>query len=222
MGRLDDQIVLLNGEKTNPIPMGELIFATGSVLFTIWLAECVESEILRSPIIQYAAMFGRERNQTGVLIEITEDLKYKTQSQGGRVEIINQIWCVSILIFILFTFDLYADRPYVERANQVSSTHSRLTRNAVIFTSPTRILPRTPKGTVSRASVLGLYADEIEEMYAMLDSHAGLDIVVVPPKTWTNKHEIEEWVGNCVKEVLGRRIESNADFFQQGMDRSVI
>ncbi|KAF8758798.1 Sarcoplasmic/endoplasmic reticulum calcium ATPase 3 [Rhizoctonia solani] len=50
VGRLDDQIVLLNGEKTNPVP--------------------IEDQIVKSPLIQSAIMFGREQNQTGVLIEL--------------------------------------------------------------------------------------------------------------------------------------------------------
>ncbi|KAF8601148.1 acetyl-CoA synthetase-like protein [Ceratobasidium sp. AG-I] len=181
VGRLDDQIVLLNGEKTNPIPM--------------------ESEILRCPLIQYAAMFGRERNQTGVLVELVEDAKHKAQTQEGRTEIVDQIW------------------PYIEKANLASFTHSRLARNAIVFTDPTRILPRTPKGTVSRLSALSAYAQDIEEMYATLDNSTTLGSTTYLPESWTNTHEVRRWVGDYVKEVLGRDTASNADLFQQGMDR---
>lgn len=42
--------------------------------------------------MQYAAIFGRERNQTGVLIELIEEVKAMQQSREGRADLVDQIW----------------------------------------------------------------------------------------------------------------------------------
>ncbi|KAJ1310584.1 hypothetical protein OPQ81_007313 [Rhizoctonia solani] len=107
-GRLDDQIVLHNGEKVNPGPM--------------------EAEIVKCPIVRYAVVFGRERNQTGVLIELEEHVNGIYQTKEGRVKAINEIW------------------PFIERANHISPTHSRLEKHTAIIVDPARPLPRTPQG----------------------------------------------------------------------------
>ncbi|KDN41199.1 hypothetical protein RSAG8_07613, partial [Rhizoctonia solani AG-8 WAC10335] len=95
VGRIDDQIILLNGEKTNPGPM--------------------EGEIVKCPIVHYAVMFGRERNQTGVLIELEEGASSLYHTKEGRAKATEQIW------------------PFVERANQTSPTHSRLDKQTIIL-----------------------------------------------------------------------------------------
>lgn len=59
-------------------------------------------------------------------------------------------------------------------------------------------------------------------MYATLDNDVALGPKVKLPKTWADKHELQGWVGDRVKEVLGKHISPNADFFQQGIDRLVI
>lgn len=66
IGRLDDQIILQNGEKTNPGPM--------------------EIEITDSPLVQSSILFGRARNQMGVLIELAESAKANYEDRAGLVD----------------------------------------------------------------------------------------------------------------------------------------
>ncbi|KAF8601146.1 acetyl-CoA synthetase-like protein [Ceratobasidium sp. AG-I] len=172
VGRLDDQIVLLNGEKTNPVPM--------------------EAEIVQSPIVQGAVMFGRERNQTGVLIELVNDLKI------NHTEIVEEIW------------------PYIERANQTSPTHSRLTRDTIIFTRPAEPLPRTPKGAIARAPGLKAYEKEIEEMYNALEK--GVVVGSGAEVVWEDVMQVRRWVKERVEGVLRKEVDAEGDLFQQGMD----
>ncbi|KAG8748024.1 hypothetical protein FRC10_009776 [Ceratobasidium sp. 414] len=86
-------------------------------------------------------MFGRERSQTGVLVEL-EGSNFDSVP-GVNLEDIGQVW------------------PFVETANRDASTHSRIAREAIIFSSSKRPLPRTPKGNVARAASLELYKEEI-------------------------------------------------------------
>ncbi|KAH7330580.1 hypothetical protein B0J17DRAFT_632360 [Rhizoctonia solani] len=66
VGRVDDRIVLLNGEKTNP----------GS-----W------AEIAKCPLVHSAIMFGQARNQTGVVIELQETSGLLSEKNNSRREL---------------------------------------------------------------------------------------------------------------------------------------
>ncbi|CAE6440754.1 unnamed protein product [Rhizoctonia solani] len=180
VGRLDDQIILLNGEKTNPGPM--------------------EGEIVKCPIVHYAVMFGRERNQTGILIELEESVNDLYKTEEGRSKAIEEIW------------------PFVERANQTSSTHSRLEKQTLILVDPARPLPRTPKGTIPRSAALKLYAHDIEEMYLDLEKDSGAAGAVDPPQSWESTEDVEAWISRGVQSLLDRDVDVVGDLFQQGMD----
>ncbi|KDN49451.1 hypothetical protein RSAG8_02153, partial [Rhizoctonia solani AG-8 WAC10335] len=177
VGRLDDQIVLLNGEKTNPVP--------------------IEDEIIKCPQIQSVVMFGREQNQTGLLIELRDQ---PTSLLNQEYEnIVDQIW------------------PFIELANNNTSTHSRIAREAIIFSETSRPLPRTPKGNVARAAALKLYADDITRMYGQLGKGSSLKSLGAP-KSWGNRGEVELWLARCVAHLLGRPLNARDDLFQQGLD----
>lgn len=180
VGRLDDQIVLLNGEKTNPVPM--------------------ENEIAKSPLVRHAIMFGRERNQTGVLIELEESASTKYDFRKDHASLVEEIW------------------PYIEHANQTSPSHSRLDKSTIIFVDPAHLLPRTAKGTIARAAATRSYGHQIEDMYAMLDAGNGILSGIEAPKSWGDQEIMEAWVGKCVGSIMGREVDVVGDLFQQGMD----
>lgn len=68
--------MLASGEKTVPTPMEDIINS--------------------SPLVQGSVMFGRERNQVGVLVEPFRFVD--VGDDGVIVEFRNKIWCVSMLI----------------------------------------------------------------------------------------------------------------------------
>ncbi|GAB1525258.1 hypothetical protein RhiTH_008416 [Rhizoctonia solani] len=180
VGRLDDQIILLNGEKTNPGPIGK--------------------EVGRCPIVRCAIMFGRERSQTGVLIELEESANYMYRTKEGQSKAMEDVW------------------PFIERANQASATHSRLERRTIILVDPTHPLPRTVKEGVSRPGALKLYASVIEEMYLGLEKNFGAADGIKPPRSWDSTKDIEVWVTQEIQNLLGRQVDVCGDLFQQGMD----
>ncbi|CAE6425821.1 unnamed protein product [Rhizoctonia solani] len=177
VGRLDDQIVLLNGEKTNPVP--------------------IEDEIIKCPQVQSAVMFGREQNQTGLLVELRDQSISLLNEEYENT--IDQIW------------------PFIELANHNTSTHSRIAREAIIFAESSRPLPRTPKGNVARAAALRLYADDIARMYHQLGQGSALKSLGTP-RSWESRNEVELWLARCVAYLLGRELNPGDDLFQQGLD----
>ncbi|KAF8738313.1 Male sterility protein, partial [Rhizoctonia solani] len=160
----------------------------------------VQGEIGMCPIVRSAVMFGRERNQTGVLIELEENVSSMYDTQEGRSKTIDEVW------------------PFIERANQTSATHSRLERRTIIFVDPARPLPRTVKGGISRPGALKLYASVIEEMYLGLEKGFGAADRIKPPRSWDTTEGIEVWVTEEIQNLLGRKVDVCGDLFQQGMD----
>lgn len=67
-------ITLASGEKTVPAPM--------------------EAIINSSPLLQGAVVFGRERNQIGVLVEPRTEHLVDTGDDGAVVAFRNKIWYV--------------------------------------------------------------------------------------------------------------------------------
>lgn len=74
VGRLDDVIVLSNGEKTVPPPMEDIVAA--------------------SPYIQGCVMFGHQRTEVGILVEPTPSEQIDIDDDGQVAQFRNKIWCV--------------------------------------------------------------------------------------------------------------------------------
>jgi long-subunit acyl-CoA synthetase (AMP-forming) len=74
VGRADDVITLASGEKTVPTPM--------------------EGIIIGSPLLQGAVMFGRERNQVGVLVEPRPEHAVDVLDENAVAAFRNEIWSV--------------------------------------------------------------------------------------------------------------------------------
>ncbi|QRV95150.1 AMP binding enzyme [Ceratobasidium sp. AG-Ba] len=179
IGRADDQIVFLNGEKVNPEP--------------------IEMEIKKSPVVRFAAVFGRERNQAGVLIELTEEAQVRSYSATERDGVLAEIW------------------PYIVQANKSSPAHARLVKQMVVFTRPDIELPRTPKGTIPRSAAFKAYQSDINAAYGDLQ-RAAAQSDAPGLENWTDRASVEEWLSNQIAEIIGRKVDPMEDLFQQGMD----
>jgi len=65
-------IVLASGEKTVPAPM--------------------ESIISASPMVQGVVMFGRQRNQVGILVEPRPEYRVDTKNDQAVEEFRDKVW----------------------------------------------------------------------------------------------------------------------------------
>ncbi|KZO93859.1 acetyl-CoA synthetase-like protein [Calocera viscosa TUFC12733] len=70
IGRADDQIMMSNGEKTNPGPMEHIISG--------------------NPNVQACMMFGRARTQAGIAVEPAEHIQ--VTNEAGRADFLSLIW----------------------------------------------------------------------------------------------------------------------------------
>ena len=128
-GRHDDVIVLSNGEKFNPGLM--------------------EHTIQSHPLVSAALIFGRERFQSALLIELHDSSKAISRQDKERT--VTELWDV------------------IEQANAQAPGHGKISRSLVAFTKPSKSMLRTPKKSVIRNATYKLYAEEMNNLYESFD-----------------------------------------------------
>jgi hypothetical protein len=99
----------------------------------------IEEAILADKRIKSAILFGRERNQVGVLIE---PAKYGQESAS----FIENIW------------------PTIEAATANSPNFSRIFKHLILPTKENKPVLRADKGTVKKKATLAAYNDEIDAL----------------------------------------------------------
>jgi hypothetical protein len=111
--------------------------------------------------------------------------------------------------------------PFIEEANKIAPAYSRIFKEMILIAPSNKPLPRVGKGTVARKAAIALYDNEINELYALVESNAGGDSVD-PPKTW-NEEDVQAWLLGQIKDVLpdganGADVHPTKDLFEQGFD----
>lgn len=117
-----------------------IVFATGQNFSPVHVEEIISGESAISAVL----VLGKGRSQSGILVEAvpppTNDLE--------RDNLLNEIW------------------ESVNVANNFIPTESlKIRREMVIFTSVSKPMLRTGKGTVQRKATVDLYAPEINALY---------------------------------------------------------
>ncbi|KAJ7360799.1 putative aminoadipate reductase [Mycena albidolilacea] len=179
VGRLDDVLIMANGEKTVPGPM--------------------EDAMMASPFIMGAVMFGRERNQVGVLIEPNPQYKLDPSNEQQVARFRNTIW------------------PVIEEANENAPAFSRIYKEMILVTQPERPMLRAPKGTVIKKPTLALYKQEVEELYNTIEASGNAASDIELPASWSSQ-DLESWLKTHASLVADREIRSGHDLFDQGFD----
>ncbi|KAJ7636839.1 acetyl-CoA synthetase-like protein [Roridomyces roridus] len=178
VGRLDDVLILGNGEKTVPGPMEDLI--------------------LSIPFVGGAIMFGRERNQVGLLVEPRQLVDPSDEYQ--LIEFRNLIW------------------PVVEEANKIAPSFARIYKEMILVSQPGKPMVRSPKGTVVRKSTLALYNAEIDTLYRTIEESGDVGVTDVGlPSSWTAK-DLEPWLTRHTTLLADRSISPQDDLFNQGFN----
>ncbi|KAF7347157.1 Acetyl-CoA synthetase-like protein [Mycena venus] len=179
VGRLDDVLIMANGEKTVPGPMEDIMMA--------------------SPHIVGAVMFGRERNQVGVLIEPNLQHKIDPKDEQQIVRFRNLIW------------------PIVEEANENAPAFARIYKEMILVTEPGRPMVRAPKGTVIKKATIASYTQDIDELYDTIEASTNAASDVEPPSSWTSKN-LQPWLKTHATSVAHKDIHGGHDLFDQGLD----
>jgi hypothetical protein len=119
VGRQDDVLTLSSGEKVVPLPIEELI--------------------VRNNQIHSAILFGRGRDQVGVLIEPVCHIQDVTM-------FIDDIW------------------PTIKASTTSSPAFSRIFKHLILITNKAKPVIRTDKGTIKRKATIAFYAEEINAL----------------------------------------------------------
>ncbi|RPD58224.1 acetyl-CoA synthetase-like protein [Lentinus tigrinus ALCF2SS1-7] len=180
-GRRDDQIVLSNGEKTNPLPL--------------------ERGINDDPHVQDCVMFGNMKFQNGVLVQPIPELDIDPDDEGAVAKFRNLIW------------------PTVERVNAGAPQQSRIFKEMILVTSPSKPFDYNAKGNIRRGAILQRYAKEIDALYDRVEQSVQGDIAA--PSIW-DPESTRSFVRAVIRRVMMRPLlDDSADFFRSGCDRSV-
>ncbi|KAH7912704.1 acetyl-CoA synthetase-like protein [Hygrophoropsis aurantiaca] len=177
VGRTDDVLMLASGEKTVPAPM--------------------ESIIGSSPFIKGVVMFGRERNQVGILVEPHDDHIVDTRNEGQLAQFKDKIW------------------PWIEEANRMAPGYSRIFKDMILVTHQDKPMPRAGKGTVQKKSAVQLYGTDIDALYERIENDVDSANV---PTNWSQE-ALQLWLEGCATRISANGgIDSSIDIFSQGMD----
>ncbi|KAH0581464.1 hypothetical protein H2248_012544 [Termitomyces sp. 'cryptogamus'] len=177
VGRLDDVIIHSSGEKTVPGPM--------------------EVIIMSNPCVQGAVVFGRERTQTGVLIELASGAEVNVGNEAQLALARNELW------------------PTIEEANNVAPAFSKIFKEMILFAFKEKPLPRAGKGTVMRIAALNLYASEISALYDNIENNVAYNS---RPRSW-DIIDVENWIlGQAIELTSRENIFLDVDLFDQGLD----
>jgi len=110
-------------------------------------------------------MFGRERNQPGVLIELAPQYAIDVNDEQEVIKARNLVW--SVVWYFLCSppyINWMLFRPIVEEANKVAPSFSRLYKEFIVIVSEGKPLPRAGKGTIMRKAALNVYSKEIDDV----------------------------------------------------------
>ena len=103
----------------------------------------MEGALLAHPLINGVLVCGQNRNHASLLIEA----RRPPQTEQERSQLLLEIW------------------PSIELANEDAPQHGKIARGLVLFTELHRPMIRAGKGTVLRKMTVGLYENDLEEMY---------------------------------------------------------
>ncbi|KAJ6449036.1 hypothetical protein C8R47DRAFT_1265595 [Mycena vitilis] len=155
--------------------------------------------MVASPLIAGAVMFGRERNQVGVLIEPSPHHPVDTEDDHQVAKFRNLIW------------------PVIEEANENAPAFARIYKEMILLTRPGRPMVRAPKGTVIKKSTIASYKLEIEELYDTIEASGNAASDIEPPSSWT-AGDLESWLQTHATLVADKEIRRGHDLFEQGFD----
>ncbi|KAF9544259.1 acetyl-CoA synthetase-like protein [Agrocybe pediades] len=152
----------------------------------------------RDPHIRSAVIFGRGQFQAGVIIdpkpEFAPDVKDKSQLDA----FLEKIW------------------PTVKLMNEYAPQHSRIFKEMITTSLPSKPFQYTIKNTPRRQLIIGMYKEEINSLYAAADDSNKSSIPA--PSIWEGE-PLFDFVRSVVgKVLLHREVGDSDDIFQHGCD----
>ncbi|KUI54166.1 Carboxylic acid reductase [Cytospora mali] len=167
-----------------------IVFSNGEKLNPVTIEEIVSDH----PCLKGALVVGSEKFQAGLIIEPYEDPKNAAEEQA----LLDSVW------------------PLVERANEETVAHGRISRDMIRLSNPQKPFLRAAKGTVQRAGTIKLYADEIEKLYEKESSDQDED---APKLDISSEDALTASIVDALRKDVGAdKLDADVDFFAAGID----
>ncbi|KAK0192594.1 male sterility protein-domain-containing protein [Armillaria mellea] len=157
-------------------------------------ASPLEGILNQDPHIAGSIMFGRGNFHAGVLIDPKPEFKIDPSDTTQLTDFRNQIW------------------PTIEKMNKFAPKHSRIFKEMILVSSPSKPFTYTTKNTARRLSVIEDYEDEIQALYDTVEDNILTDYIP-PPCEWNANfnHDLFEygcdslqatWIKNTLLQAL--------------------
>lgn len=167
-----------------------IVFVNGEKLDPI----AIEDHVCSHVAVNSAIVAGDGRFHAALLVEPTESL----HTAKEKAHLLESIW------------------PLIEKANENSPAHGKISKAYILFTSPGKPMLRAGKGTVQRRLTLTAYFDEIDALYA--DAESFMTAKVPPLARESETSSLEHLVLHLVQQLAlhNKQIGLNDDFFLHG------
>nr|WGM49229.1 carboxylic acid reductase [Boreostereum vibrans] len=157
----------------------------------------LESILMQDPHVASAVIFGRGQFQNGVLVDPKPQFAFDPTDEVKLAEFRNLIW------------------PTVEKLNNFAPAHSRLFKETILVSKPSKPFELTSKMTARRHVVIKAYAEEIETLYETIKNSSQEDI---PPRDSWSAESTKKFIRKVVERVMQLELDDNSDFFLEGCD----
>lgn len=166
-----------------------IVFSNGEKLNPVTIEEIVSDH----PNLKGAMVVGAQKFQAGLIVEP----QVSPETEAEERALLDSVW------------------PLVEKANQETVQHGRITRDMTVLSNPDKPFLRAGKGTIQRALTVKLYEDDINKIYEKdSDSaHAG------PKLNVESEDALAESIVHTLQQRLGAdKLKPDSDFFAAGID----
>ncbi|KAK0458897.1 uncharacterized protein EV420DRAFT_1269857 [Desarmillaria tabescens] len=157
----------------------------------------LEGILNQDPHIAGSIMFGRGRFYAGVLVDPKPEFKINPSDTNQLVDFRDKIW------------------PTIEKMNKFAPKQSRIFKEMILVSSPSKPFTYTTKNTARRIPVIEDYEDEIQALYSMVEDNIHVDIP--PPCEWDATSSLG-FVRAVVRYILRQSLFDEDDLFEYGCD----
>ena len=154
----------------------------------------IEEQLSSHPAVKSALVAGEGRFHAALLVESTQPL----HTTAEKARLLEKIW------------------PLIEKANEASPAHGRISKAHVLFTTPGKPMLRAGKGTVQRRLTLNVYADEIDTLYADAENFINGELPL--PVHGFETSSLQSLILGLVQRLAlhNKEIDVDDDFFTRG------
>ncbi|KAK0480753.1 hypothetical protein IW261DRAFT_1685198 [Armillaria novae-zelandiae] len=161
-------------------------------------ASPLEGILNQDPHIAGSIMFGRGKFHAGVLVDPKPEFKIDPSNTKQVADFRNRIW------------------PTIEKMNKFAPKHSRIFKEMILVSSPSKPFTYTTKNTARRLPVIEDYEDEIQALYDTVEDNILTDCIL-PPCEW-NATSTVGFIRAVVRHILKQSLSDEDDLFEYGCD----